>query len=131
MTSSSFEALELHDAILRALQLDFAAGTVTVTLARVQSAFEFTLVFSGVAGVNAPRNQPWGPSASVNALRQPSTFQYEIEMQSGDVLVIEAKAFSAGVEPLARSALTAPSRGRPHAGFAHLRPPLTSNVRAP
>src|SRR5207249_4195352 len=25
--------------------------------------------------------------------------------------------------------LTPPSRGRPQAGFAHLRPPLTSNVR--
>ncbi len=28
-----------------------------------------------------------------------------------------------------RSALTLPSRGRPQAGFAHLRPPLMSNVR--
>jgi hypothetical protein len=27
--------------------------------------------------------------------------------------------------------LTPPSRGRPQAGFAHLRPPLTSNVRPP
>src|SRR6185295_19814289 len=28
-----------------------------------------------------------------------------------------------------RSGLTLPSRGRPQAGFAHLRPPLMSNVR--
>jgi hypothetical protein len=31
---------------------------------------------------------------------------------------------------LSRVRLTPPSRGRPQAGFAHLRPPLTSNVRA-
>ena len=30
---------------------------------------------------------------------------------------------------LSRVRLTTPSRGRPQAGFAHLRPPLTSNVR--
>ena len=99
MKSSSFEALQLHDAILRSLQLDFAAGTVTAALEPVEAS-ELILVFSGVTGVNAPRDQPWGPSASVNTLRQPSPFQYEIEMQSGDVLVIEAKAFSASGEPL-------------------------------
>jgi hypothetical protein len=31
---------------------------------------------------------------------------------------------------LGERALTLPSRGRPQAGFAHLRPPLMSNVRA-
>jgi hypothetical protein len=100
MTSSSFEALQLHDAILHNLQLDFEAGTVTVHLEPVDSS-ERALAFSGVTGLHVPRTQPWGPSALVNTLRQPSPHQYEIEMQSGDVLIIEAKAVSANGELLA------------------------------
>jgi len=38
-----------------------------------------------------PHTQPWGPSSSINSASQRNEGQYEIEMQSGDIIRIDAR----------------------------------------
>jgi hypothetical protein len=58
-----------------------------------------TLTFTGVSNLTLPRTQPWGRSQSINSASEPNQGQYEIEMQSGDLIKIDASAVS--LTPLA------------------------------
>ena len=98
MTPSNFKALRLHDAILRSLLVSIPEGIVTVAVEPVGTP-AFSLVFTRVTKVEAPRQQPWGPSASIGALHQPSASRFEFEMQSGDVIAIEAEQFTTAGSP--------------------------------
>ena len=46
------------------------------------------------------RSHPWGPSVSINEVRGPiqndASYRLEIEMQSGDTLILEAREFEFG-----------------------------------
>lgn len=80
--------MNLHDATLVGITLDWAAGHLTMEL---QTASGPTAIrASGVIGVEVPRHQPWGPSVSVNEVRLGDQ-RLEIEMQSGDRIVGEAQ----------------------------------------
>jgi hypothetical protein len=92
---------DLHDAVIEALRLDYGPGTVLVVFRT--AAGRVHLDAQGVVLVNAPRREPWGKggSASVNEVRGPrpldagsSANRIEIELQSGDVLEIEAETIS-------------------------------------
>lgn len=48
------------------------------------------LTFSEVSHLTLPRKQSWGRSVSIKSFSVPSSGQYEIEMQSGDLIRIEA-----------------------------------------
>src|SRR5438477_7386965 len=55
------------------------------------------IVAENVSQLNIPHANEWGPSVSVNEVRGPSDIgdqrRLEIEMQSGDVIVITARSF--------------------------------------
>jgi hypothetical protein len=88
----------LHDATLVDLCLDWRAGTLTINL-RVGSprAGTVRLAGHGVSRLECPRGAPWGTSASVNEVRGPLPSaegqRLEIEVQSGDTIVVHAGSF--------------------------------------
>gem|GEM_PF-5529530 len=60
------------------------------------SARETVVVMFGFTNVQLPRLEPWGPSSSINNARitavAPSTVNLSLELQSGDVLRVDAKS---------------------------------------
>jgi hypothetical protein len=83
----------LHDATLLRIEMDWASSTVVMHL-RAGKAGEVRLTVTGASHLECPHRNPWGPSVSINEVRGPSTTpsgakRVEIEMQSGDVLVVE------------------------------------------
>jgi hypothetical protein len=94
--------IDLHDAVLEELRLDYEHGTVLVRFRTAQGTV--TLRADDVFMVRAPRRQPWGLGNShrVNRVHGPGPIysdshavQIEIQMQSGDTLEIEAGAIAA------------------------------------
>lgn len=83
------EDVDLHDATLVAVRVNWDDGTCVAdiqhgTLGRC------SIRFSAVSHLTLPRTQNWGRSASINSFSMPRSGQYEIEMQSGDLIKIEA-----------------------------------------
>jgi hypothetical protein len=83
---------QLHDGVLTAVLIDFENGTARFEIDLHETARAVVCAFDG--SVHVPRQQPWGPSASVNELRvledvSTGKARLEVEMQSGDVLVVE------------------------------------------
>jgi hypothetical protein len=81
----------LHDAALLRIDVQWAEGTVTLGVRTASGPMR--IVVRQVTRLVCPRESPWGRSLSINEVRlgdPPSSaaFQVEIEMQSGDVLVI-------------------------------------------
>jgi len=90
----------LHDATLESLELLWPSGNVELRIRTGDSTHPLRLVAaSAVRRIGCERRMPWGPSASINEVRGPAvaddgTSVLEIEMQSGDLLRIEAGAFT-------------------------------------
>ena len=81
----AFGEIHLHDAVLRRLEFDWKARTLTVDLAVFGShgtAILSTLTFSGVRHVSIPSEDPWGPSIFVNGNSFSPPDLYKIEVQS-------------------------------------------------
>jgi hypothetical protein len=88
----------LHDATLLGISVTWADGLVEVTF-RVYPNRSVRLLSTGVVNVSVTRSQPWGPSESVNEIRWSDgtgvgLSVVEIEIQSGDSILIEANRFS-------------------------------------
>lgn len=98
-----FGELYLHDAVLKRLEFDWEARTVTVALAvfhpRAEAAIASILAFSGVRHASIPLEDPWGPSIFVNGSSFSPPDLYKIEVQSGDVIEIRAEGFRLTPEP--------------------------------
>jgi len=94
----------LHDATLVGLECSWESGDVTL---RLRTGLPATprVDIRGLAGrlLLCPRRHPWGPSISVNEVRKPTRssdntgWRLEIEMQSGDTIVVEAGEFQLAV----------------------------------
>ena len=90
----------LHDATLVEIQSSWESGDITIRLKTGLSSASNASI-KGVSGrlVEWPRKHPWGPSISVNEVRGPAptsdgeASRLEIEMQSGDTIVLEAREF--------------------------------------
>jgi len=67
---------------------------------------EQALVFSGVTELHIPREQLWGASVAINAVRETGPERFEVELQSGDVLRVHAASWNFGEVSAAGSALT-------------------------
>jgi hypothetical protein len=89
----SFETLPLHDARLAAIYVSWEAARCDLRLRPVGLA-PHVLVLEGFTGIELPRRESWGPSSSVNETRQPAEGLFGIELQSGDLLRIEASHWS-------------------------------------
>ena len=87
-------AVRLHDMTLVRLILDWDAGHCTAEIngAVVPETSGVRLRWTGVTGVEIPREYPWGPSESINGAKGPIDGRYEIEMQSGDTIFVRATA---------------------------------------
>jgi len=83
------EDVDLHDATLMALRISWEDGTCVADIEH-GTLGSCVLTFSAVSYLTVPRKQSWGRSVSINSFTMPSRGQYEIEMQSGDVIRIEA-----------------------------------------
>ena len=86
---------ELHDATLTSIELEWSVGRVTICFRTANGRIE--LYADDVSTLQVPRALPWGASSSVNEVKQstPSSrkARIEIEVQSGDVIVVEAASF--------------------------------------
>jgi hypothetical protein len=84
------EDVDLHDATLVAVHVSWADGTC---IADIQHGTlgHCVLTFSAVSHLTLPRKQNWGRSVSINSFSVPSSGQYQIQMQSGDLVRIEAE----------------------------------------
>jgi len=89
--------IDLHDATLVSIEVDWATKTTIATF-RMHPSRIVHLVASDARCVLVPHDEPWGPSASVNEVRQIGKAtgggEIEIEMQSGDVIRINAEGFA-------------------------------------
>jgi len=77
---------KFHDAMLEQIVVDWEFGKAT--LYRRTSDGTETLGFENVRSIEIPREYPWGPSVSINEVRDRPEI-CEIEMQSGDVITIK------------------------------------------
>jgi hypothetical protein len=86
----------MHDWTLLAADYDWQSARVTM---RFRTAVgTATLVVSEVADLHIPQRRSWGPSVSVNGAEWLAgtgehAHMLRIEMQSGDVITVEAAAF--------------------------------------
>jgi hypothetical protein len=83
----------LHDAVLKAVGVDWENGLLTVDVVRVPGG-PAQLVCSGMTLLRMTRREEWGPSVFVNSVqaRQQADGQTTIivEIQSGDVIEVTA-----------------------------------------
>ncbi|MBI2395372.1 MAG: hypothetical protein HYV09_37730 [Deltaproteobacteria bacterium] len=91
---------DLHDATLESLELHWSSGEAVMRIRTGDAAHpQRVIVASGVLRLRCDRQLPWGASASINVVRGPTAAGdgasvLEIEMQSGDVILIETGAFT-------------------------------------
>lgn len=88
-----FADLPLHDAMLSSIHVSYEAERCDLVL-RVVGGGLYDLVFEGFRSLDFPRREPWGRSCSVNAVRQIAAQSYELELQSGDLLRVEAELWA-------------------------------------
>jgi hypothetical protein len=96
---------ELHDATLESIELAWDSGEVLVRI-RTGDARRprCAIVASAARGLTCERQMSWGSSVSIHGVRGPSQVgdgvsALEVEMQSGDVIRIEAGTFSLRDDP--------------------------------
>jgi hypothetical protein len=92
--STSFEDWPLHDAILREVRVDWGRRTCTIHLHAFLSpdrdAEPCRIQGTSVRAVSVPHRSPWGESIFINRQSRAPDGRYLIEVQSGDVLEIDA-----------------------------------------
>ena len=94
MKLANIDWSRLHDATLIAVSAEWQSGEARVRVrlgqARDQSA---EIVVAGVRLLRWSREQPWGPSVSINEVRfqrvGEDRIRIELEVQSGDVVELE------------------------------------------
>lgn len=90
----------LHDATLESMELRWSSGEAVLRIRTGDPTRpQRVVVASAVRRLGCDRQMPWGFSVSINEVRGPAAVDgdasaLEIEMQSGDLLRIEAGAFS-------------------------------------
>jgi len=85
----AFTSLPLHDALLAFVDISWETARCELRLRPIGMPTHF-LRFDGFKHLEFPRRESWGPSASINTLAQPQEGLFEIELQSGDIIRIEA-----------------------------------------
>lgn len=98
MTTESWAGL--HDATLESMELFWSSGEVLLRIRTGDPTHpQRVVVASAVRRFACDRQLPWGVSVSINEVRGPvpvgdDASVVEIEMQSGDLIRIEAAAFN-------------------------------------
>ena len=99
MTTDQPSLPNMHDWALEEIAYSTRKATAKLALRATQPETLDTLVATGVAELIVPNWRPWGPSSSINGHIGPEPaddglYKLEIEMQSGDIIKITAKAFA-------------------------------------
>lgn len=84
------ELRNLHDSTFDHVQVDWADGSLLVSLAVAGDEPRFEIVGRGLSSLILRRERPWGPSVSVNKCEIDTAqdrWQLKIEMQSGDEII--------------------------------------------
>jgi hypothetical protein len=93
-----FEKLPLHDASVLSISYDWEGKLVSVFGKRSDYATKksspFKILFSNVKLLSIPRMEEWGPSDCILETAQLSISEFQIQMQSGDLIVVNAESFS-------------------------------------
>jgi hypothetical protein len=96
-------SLPLHDAIVQEIRVYWnqkqVALTLDVFLNPKLKAKPCELIFYGVTNIEIPHYAPWGESSCINAVRFEEN-RFQIEMQTGDILSIEASSYEFQKLPL-------------------------------
>lgn len=91
-----FGSLPLHDAPVYAITYIWDKRILRIEIAafinRNERAVPYVLEFFGVSGFEVPHQEPWGPSCFINDAKY-GNGEYEIEMQSGDTLLIRSEGY--------------------------------------
>ena len=97
MSTQEFEALPLHDALLTSIEVLWVQRLCRLRLSVFAQAgtvaVPHLLEFHNVSLVTVPRNNPWGPSSSVNSSSHYAGV-FQLQMQSGDNIEVVAGGFS-------------------------------------
>jgi hypothetical protein len=92
----------LHDAILRTIEIDWETGRASCKLSvwlrspvadRTVEMRTVVVRLTSLKGATIPRGEPWGPSIYVNSgqlRRDEATAEFSMEMQSGDEILLRA-----------------------------------------
>jgi hypothetical protein len=88
----------MHDWTLRSILYEWEQARVTFSL-QWREEDTMALVAEGVSDLHIPHLKQWGPSVSINEVREScdgsiGSRALEIEMQTGDVIKIEAADFA-------------------------------------
>ncbi|APE02189.1 hypothetical protein BM526_10230 [Alteromonas mediterranea] len=91
-----FNDLPLHDGLVKTISINWPGKSAEIFLdcflMPKQSAQPCLLTFSGISLINVPMVAPWGESNSINVARIQNNI-FQIELQSGDTLQLEAATF--------------------------------------
>ena len=102
MTAKQADLDNVHDSVLETVTFDWAAAKATLSLrlsAPVPTRCLITI--EGVTSLTCPRQNPWGPSKSVNeADLESDGKRLVVHMQSGDDLVFEGASVSVTSAPI-------------------------------
>jgi hypothetical protein len=90
--------IRMHDWLLLDIRFKWEDSYVTILLRHNVTEYE-QLTIGGVSNLHVPKLNEWGPSESINEVRGPVLVRdgiqrLDIEMQSGDVIEIEATSFN-------------------------------------
>lgn len=86
-----FETRSLHDATLQEIRCECKISRCVLEFRTSRG--NKKLIFEEVTDISIPHQNPWGSSVSLNEIRISRDATYEIEMQSGDVIRINAKTW--------------------------------------
>jgi len=87
------EDIPFHDATLKSIYFKWAERTCIIDIS-IWNFPNSVLFFNNVTEIIIPRQDEWGPSSSINKVRNIGTNLFEIEIQSGDVIRINASEWS-------------------------------------
>ena len=94
--SHAIEGAGLHDATLLSITVEWSKVEAVVQVLLL-GGVPATLAFHELTSAIIVREQPWGPSASINGAASLRQGEYEVEMQSGDKLLFRAAAWSLSI----------------------------------
>jgi hypothetical protein len=98
--------IRMHDWILLNISFSWADGMVVFHLSSNVSKFDDLIAYD-VSDLHVPKLREWGSSSSINQVRGPKlekngAQKLEIEMQSGDLIKIEAMSFDFPIQAIFR-----------------------------
>jgi hypothetical protein len=97
----------LHDSVLLKAVLDWDSGEVVLSVStwslKDNRRVDVVLRVTDITLFHVPKEHPWGDSVHINQVYGPLTLpnerlRMEIEMQSGDTIVLEAAGFDLDVK---------------------------------